>query len=412
MGMQYLIVGGSAAGMAAAHTIRKKDKTGVITVLSNEKSMPYFRPMIPYIINGKKRVSDITLSGNGIFISKNIDVRTDSCVKAVDTTGKTVTTASNETLSYDKILFATGSRPYMPETINGLESKGVFSLKTVEDAVGLAKRSINADHAVMLGGGILNLKAAFALLEKKLRVTLVVHSPEVLSQLMDQDDAFLVRKALDTAGLRIMTQCSATDIITDTKGVSGVALDNGKELPCQMVCVGKGVIPNTSFIRNAGIEIDKGIIADAYTACNVKDTFAAGDVAVTCDPGTGEKIVTALWTSSVEMGICAGLNMAGEKVRYTGTFGIMNATQVADEPFVSMGLVHTKDKDVETHIETTSSTYRKVVFNKEGTRLVGALFIGDITNTGMYRYVIREKKPVNRFKSYLINHTLHYGHFM
>jgi len=411
MGSQYIIVGGSAAGMAAAHTIRKKDKTGVITVLSNEKSAPYFRPMIPYIINGKKQVEDITLAGNGVFTSNNIDVRTDSGVKSVDTSGKIVTTMSNETLSYDKILFATGSRPYMPETINGLDTPGVFSLKTVDDAVGMAQRAQKTDHVIMLGGGILNLKAAFALMEKKIKVTLVVYSPEVLSQLMDSEDAFLIRKALGNAGLTIMTGCSATDIVKDAKGVCGVALNNGKEIPCQMICVGKGVIPNTDFIKNINIEIDKGIVADRHTCCNIEDTYAAGDVAVTYDPETKEKIVTALWTNAVEMGICAGLNMAGQKTEYTGTFGIMNATQVAGEPFVSMGVVHTKNKDVETHINKTDKTYRKIVFNKEGTRLVGALFIGDINNAGMYRYVIREKKPVDKFKTNLINHTLHYGHF-
>jgi len=398
--------------MAAAHTIRKKDSQGKIMVLSNEQTAPYFRPMIPYIINGKKQVDQIALSGNGIFTSKNIDVRTGAEVTAVDTAHKTVTIAADEILSYDKILFATGSRPYLPDTIKGLDARGVFSLKTVADALGMAERARDTDQVVLLGGGILNLKAAFALLEKKIPVTLVVYSPEVLSQLMDPSDAFLIRKALDRAGLTIMTGCSATQILTDVKGVCGVALNTGKELPCQMVCVGKGVIPNIDFIRESQIETDHGILADQYTACSAQDTFTAGDVAVTHDPGTGEKIVTALWTNAVEMGICAGLNMAGVKTQYTGTLGIMNATQVADEPFVSMGLVHTKGKDLETHVERSNSTYRKMVFNREGTRLVGALFIGDITKAGMYRYLIRERKPVNRFKSHLINHSLHYGHFM
>ncbi|NOX34746.1 MAG: NAD(P)/FAD-dependent oxidoreductase [Deltaproteobacteria bacterium] len=412
MGNHYVIVGGSAAGMAAAHTLRKKDKAGIITVLSDEKSPPYFRPMIPYIINGKKKASHITLSGNGMFTEQGIDVRTDTAVSALDTAPKTVTTKSGEAIPYDRLLFATGSRPYMPETIKGLDTKGVFSLKTLADAMAMARRLQDTNHVVMLGGGILNLKAAFAMLEKGIRVTLVVYSPEVLSQLMEPEDAFLIRKALDNAGLEIMTRCSATDVVTDAGGVCAVALSNGKELPCQMVCVGKGVIPNTDFIQKSNIKINKGILVDKHTACNVKDTFAAGDVAVTHDPVTGEKVTTALWTNAVEMGICAGLNMAGIKTRYTGTFGIMNATQVAAEPFVSMGVVHTRNKDVEVYIEKSGHTFRKIVFNKKGTRLIGAVFIGDITNAGMYRYVIREKKPIDRFKSHLISHTLHYGHFM
>ncbi len=412
MGTQYVIVGGSAAGMAAAHTIRQKDKQGEITVLSNEKTQPYFRPMIPYIINGKKAPKDITLAGCGIFTADGINVRTGSGAKSVNLESKTVTTRGNEELRYDKILFSTGSTPYMPESINGLDSPGVFCLKTLADAQGMAKRSEDADHVVMLGGGILNLKAAFALLEKKLGVTLVVYSPEVLSQLMDPEDAFLGRNALDNAGLKIITRTSATNVLTDANGVCGVALSNGSKIPCQMVCVGKGVTPNLNFLDPGAIRIEKRILADKYTQCSVKNTYTAGDVAVTYDPVSGEKTVTSLWTNAVEMGICAGLNMAGIKTAYTGTLGIMNATQVADEPFVSMGIVHTRGTEYETHVEKTHDSYRKIVFSKDGSRLIGALFIGDIKNAGIYRYTIRDKKNINTIKSHLINHTIHYGHFL
>ncbi|MCP4023386.1 MAG: FAD-dependent oxidoreductase [Desulfobacteraceae bacterium] len=412
MGRKYVIVGGSAAGMAAAHTIRKKDRNGNITVLSNEKAQPYFRPMIPYIINGKKRPDDIFLSGSGIFTQGGISVKTGFGAKSIDFQKKTVTTASGEAFLYDKILFSSGSTPYLPENIEGLDSEGVFSLKTLSDAQGMAKRSETATHVVMLGGGILNLKAAFALLEKKLSVTMVVYSPEVLSQLMDPKDAFPIRNALDNAGLNIITGISATQVLTDSSGVCGVALDNGSQIACQMVCVGKGVVPDTGFLNGNDIKIDKGIFSDPYTQTSIKDAYTAGDVAVAIDPVTGEKTVTSLWTHAVEMGICAGLNMTGSKTVYTGTLGIMNATQVADVPLVSMGIVHTKNSEYETHAKKTRLTYRKIVFSKDGTRLIGALFIGDIKNAGIYRYVIREKKNINGIKSHLINHTVHYGHFM
>jgi nitrite reductase (NADH) large subunit len=104
--------------------------------------------------------------------------------------------------------------------------------------------------------------------------------------------------------------------------------------------------------------------------------------------------------------------MAGVKTAYSGTFGILNATQVADEPFVSMGVVHTKDQGFEVYKHATKTTCRKLVFNPQGTRLIGALFIGDITNAGLYRYVIRGKMPVMHIKRYLIDHTLHYGYVM
>ncbi len=408
----YLIIGGSAAGMAAAQAITEKDPKGVVTVLSEEPDMPYFRPLIPYVVTGKKNAEAIGLSGNGPYTSTSIVVRTGAKVDSVDAAGKSVSINGKDRISYDRLLIATGSRPNIPADIEGTDSEGVFALRKLSDARGMAQRARNTKHAVMLGGGLLNLKAAFALLELGIKVTLVVYSPEVLSQLMEPEDAGLIRSALDRAGLKILTGRSAKNIISDKSGVTGVSLDDGSEMSCQMVCIGKGVRPNIEFLSGSGISVDKGIIVDKYTTCNSRDVFAAGDVAVTFDSVTGDRIMTALWTNAVEMGRCAGYNMTGKETAYAGTFGIMNATQVADEPFVSMGIVHTKKSDYEVHVSSTGSTYRKLIFSPDGSKLVGVLFIGDITGAGMYRYMIRENMQIGRVKSRIIDRTLHYGHFL
>ncbi len=384
--------------MAAANAIRDHDKQGSITVLSEEPDPPYFRPLIPFLVSGEKRASEMILRGSGPYTGSDITVKTGVRVISVNTVDKTVLTAANESMGYEKILFSSGSRPYIPSSIKGTGAKGVFALRTLADAKNMARRADASNHAVMLGGGLLNLKTAFALLQKGLKVTLVVYSPEVLSQLMDPEDAIIIRKALDQAGLKIKTGYSATAIQANGSGVTGVTLNDGSEIPCQMVCIGKGVLPNVSFLDEGDIQLDEGIVVDRYTACSAGDTFAAGDVAVTFDPVSGERIMTALWTNAVEMGKCAGLNMAGLQTAYSGTFGILNATQVAAVPFVSMGVVHTANDKFETYSHATENTYRKVVFNAAGTQLIGAVFIGDITNAGLYRYVIREKMPVTRYK--------------
>lgn len=410
--MQYVIIGASAAGMAAAEAIRKLDSQGSITVLSNEQDMPYFRPMIPFMISGKKKFSEIMLIGQGPYQGANIDVRLNSRVEAVNTTDQTVSLKSGEELQYDKLLIATGSLPNIPSDIDGVEAEGVFVLRTIADARAIAHRAETAKHAVMLGGGLLNLKTAFALLERGLDVTLIVKSPEVLSKLMEPDDTVLIRNALNKAGLKLMTGSSVTRILSDSTGVIGVLLDNGLEIPCQMVCIGKGIRANVEFLDKSGILVDQGVVVDKFTRCNIQNVFAAGDVAVTFDPITGQRIVTGLWTNAAEMGSCAGRNMAGQTSAYSGTFGILNATQVADEPFVSMGIVHTKGTDYETHIAATPNIYRKLVFTPDGTRLVGALFIGDISKSGLYRYIIRERMSIKDIKSNIVNHRLHYGHFL
>lgn len=411
-GIRYVIIGASAAGMAAAEAIHQSDSSGIITVLSEEPVMPYFRPMIPFLISGRKSVADMMLIGQGPYSGSGITVRINERAEEIDTKHQVVTVQTGEQLPYDRLLIATGSRPYIPPEIAGTEAKGVFALRTLTDASAAADRAAKTNQVVMLGGGLLNLKAAFALLERGLEVTLVVYSPEVLSQLMEPDDAILIRDALNKAGLKIITGCSATHILSKAEEVNGVVLDNGQEISCQMVCIGKGVFPNVDFLKESNVQVDHGVVVDRFTACNTANLFAAGDVAVTFDPITGERIVTGLWTNAVEMGRCAGYNMAGRTAEYSGTFAILNATQLAGQPFVSMGIVHASKSDYERHVFSTWKTYRKLVFSKDGERLVGALFIGDISHAGLYRYLIRERMPVAKIKHFIINHTLHYGHLL
>jgi NAD(P)H-nitrite reductase large subunit len=311
-------------------------------------------------------------------------------------------------MAYEKILFATGSRPYIPPDIQGTETQGVFALRTLAHARDMAARAGRTQHAVLLGGGLLNLKVAFALLELKIKVTLVVFSPEVLSRLMDPEDAALIRKALDDAGLKIKTGAAAIGIQSDHTGVTGVVLDDNSEIACEMICIGKGVVPNVEFLESSGIKLEKGIVADRHTACKPY-TFAAGDVAVTHDPISGEPVMTALWTNAVEMGRCAGLNMAGLPTAYSGTFGILNAAQVANTPFVSMGRVHTRELNCEIYSHTNRMSHRKMVFSPDGDRLMGMVLVGDIRNAGLYRQVIQEKMAVERFKQEIIHHSLHWG---
>ncbi len=397
--------------MAAAHAIRSKDPGGTITILSEEPDPPYFRPLIPFLVSGKKRPREMAMAGSGPYTGTGIHVQTNARVVSYDPGGPCVTLADGARHGCQKVLFATGSRPYVPPDIQGTDAEGVYALRTLADARHMAARVDYTRHAIMLGGGLLNLKAAFALLERGLKVTLAVYSPEVLSQLMEPEDAVLIRDALERAGLVILTGTAATAIVSDGTGVTGVCLDNGRELACQMVCIGKGVRPNVEFLQGSGVRVADGIVADRYTGASLPNTFAAGDVAVTFEPVSGAPIMTALWTNAVEMGRCAGLNMAGIKTAYTGTFGILNATQVADQPFVSMGVVHTTGGEYEIHRHGTTNTYRKVVFDTDGRHLVGAIFVGDIRNAGLYRSIIREKRDVARFKRQIIDHTLHYGYF-
>ena len=258
----------------------------------------------------------------------------------------------------------------------GADAEGVYTLRYYSDAQGMAERCATAKRAVMAGGGLLNLKATFALRERGVEVTLVVRSPAILSQLMDPEDSALLRDAILAAGVKIVAGASVKSVRSGKGGVTGVLLDSGKELPCDLVCIGKGVEPIVDYLAGSGIALERGIVVDRHCETNAAGVFAAGDVGVTHNPITGEPVVTGLWTNAAEMGRCAGRNMAGSRTAYAGTFGILNATQIGSLPFVSMGIVHTAGGGYETHVASSPGRYRKVVFSPDGSRLVGAISSG------------------------------------
>ena len=408
---RYVIAGGSAAGMAAAQAIAEADPGGSITVFSDEKVRPYFRPMIPFVISGRSKLDDILLEGRGPYRAGGIEVMLDSPVEAVDTDAGTIR-AGGADHRYDRLLLATGGRAKVPPEIGGTDSEGVYTLRYYSDSLGMAERCASAKKAVMAGGGLLNLKATFALAERGVDVTLVVRSPAILSQLMEPEDSSLLRDAIADAGVTVVTGRSVKEVLSGKRGVTGVLLDSGEELPCDLVCIGKGVEPIVGYLEGSGVDLDGGIVVDRFCETSASGVFAAGDVGVTHNPITGERVVTGLWTNAAEMGRCAGRNMAGSRTAYTGTFGILNATQIGSVPFVSMGIVHTTAGDFETHVSSSPGEYRKIVFSPDGSRLVGALFIGSIERSGLYRYIIREGRDIEGMRDKIRDHNIHYGDLM
>lgn len=409
---EYVIVGGSAAGMAAAEAIKGFDPRGSVCVLSEEADAPYFRPMIPLLVSGKKNAAQMRLMGQGPYQSQDIDVRLNTRVVRIDPAAQQVYTADNTVMPYDRLLIATGSRPIIPRETEGIDADGVMPLRTLADAKRMAERARPSRLAVVLGAGLLGMKAAMALQQRGLAVTMVEKEEEILPWLMESDAGGRIRRALEDAGVAVITGSTIKAVKTNAQSVCGVVLDNGRELACQLVCIGIGVEPNTACLKNSGIRVDVGVVTDTHTACSAPNVFAAGDVAVTFDSITGEPVITGLWTNAAEMGRCAGINMTGRSKVYGGTFGILNATQVARMPFVSMGIVHTAGTDCEVHVNASSAAYRKLVFSPEGDRLVGALFVGDIANAGVYRAVIQQRLAVNGLKNVVIKHRLHWGHLM
>ncbi|MGC1377230.1 MAG: FAD-dependent oxidoreductase [Anaerolineales bacterium] len=406
--MRNVIVGASAAGMAAAEAIRKRDPGAEIVMLTDETHPPYYRPLIPYLIYKEKTGEDILRQAR--LTPSNLDLRLDVRATHLDPKTHTLTLGQADSLSYDRLLIATGASPVRPNIV-GLEGNGVFTLRTWADAEGIATLAKDAKHAVILGAGRIGMKSAFALRHLGIEVAVVELLERIVPQQLDGESAAIFAGTVAEAGIK--TVLGRTLKAVDHKGekVTSVTLDNGVELKADLVIVGVGVRANLDLAASGGLGVHHGLLVDEHLRTSDAHIFAAGDVVETKDIVSGSSIVSGIWTNAADMGRIAGDNMAGGNSTYAGAFSLLNAMELGGLPVVSVGDVQALPGDgVEVFAERHGQAYRKLVFR--GDRLIGLILVGQIERAGIYQTLIREKADVSALRRELLGPRFHYGHYI
>ncbi len=406
--MRYLIIGNSAAGNAAAGAIRRFDRAGEVLILSAESQPSYYRPLIPHLIDGTKSGDD--LLRDPPHTPPDVTVRLDCRVTAVDPTAKTVTMADGEGLGYDRLLLATGSTPIKPD-IPGLDGPGIFTLRTWDDALAIRRAAEGKQRAVILGGGRVGMKSAFALRALGLEVTVVEWLDRIVPQQLDDVGASIFAACIEEAGIHLRLGQTFHEVVHEGEKLTGVILDDNTRLPADLIVVGTGVRANVELAQAAGLAVGQGMQTDEEMRTSAPDVYAAGDAVETSDAVTGESIVSGIWTNAVGMGVCAGENMAGGQRHFAAAFNLLNAMELGGLPVISVGLIHPPEEDgYEVHAIRHGDVYRKLVL-KEG-RLVGLILINEIERAGVYQTLIRERADVTPFRDKLLARRFHYGHFV
>jgi nitrite reductase (NADH) large subunit len=405
--MTYLIIGCSAAGLNAATAIRKADGNGEILLLTREHAGHYSRPLLSYYLAGKIDEEGLLYGGDDYLDGIRATLLSGKDVARLDVHAHEAICADGSVFPYDRLLIACGGVAEQPD-IPGIDLIGVFHFRTLVDTRAISATIERARVCVTLGGGLVSLKAAEALRERGVEeVHLIVGSHRVMSQAIDAGGAALVTKRLSENGVHTHTGESVEAVLgEDSPGsqdrrVCGVSLRGGQTLDCQMVLIGKGVRPDLSLARGAGIDTDWGILVDERMRTSVSGIYAAGDVAQAHDALHAEARVNALWPLAAQQGSVAGSNMAGRDVIYPGWFA-MNSIQVFGLPVVTMGLVTARqDNDLEvlTHVDERREIYRKLVL-REG-RLVGCAIVGD-TDASCLVGLARSRVDVSSFKEELV----------
>ncbi|MGN0534759.1 MAG: NAD(P)/FAD-dependent oxidoreductase [Eubacterium sp.] len=390
--MKYVIIGASAAGLATAESIRKYDREGDVTVLTEEAYLPYSRPSISYYLKGKVKESDMPLRKSNYYKQKNINVVTDSKVTAVDTDKKLVK-VGRKAYPYDKLCFATGSVPFVPpmENVKGKDNALTFlDLKAAKEIKAMA----NSDtRAVVIGAGLIGLKAAEGLVKICKSVDVVELAPKVLPSILDDTAAKQVKKHLENNGIRIHLGNTVEKAVSKGKQITSVVLKDGKKLPCDLLVVAVGVRPKTDLAENTGLQVNRGIITDTQTMeTSVKDIYAAGDCCVSVDMLDGSKRIIALWPNAVQQGRVAGAQMAGADETVGGTYSV-NAIDFFGLRICTCGVINPQGDGYTQQVKKDGNAYKRLVI-KDG-MLMGYVLINCSQNAGIYTNLISNRVPLD-----------------
>jgi len=392
--IHIVIIGNSAAAINAVEIIRKFNKEAKITIISDEKELAYSPILTTYYIGDKLEKDGMNIKDESFYINNKINRKFGNKAIDINPEDKKVYLNNDEIIEYDKLLIATGASPYLPD-IEGLNKKGVFTVRKKEDALKIRDKAKNSKNAVILGGGLVSLKTASALTKQGMDITLIIGSNKVMSQLLDNDSSKIVADHLKKNNYNILTGSRVEKVIGDSE-VKEVLLKSGKIISADMVIIGKGVVPNKELVKNTKIKADNGILVDDYMQTNLKNIYAAGDVAQSYDVVKNEKTVSGTWQVAVEQGKIAAYNILGKKKRYKGSL-TMNVIDIYGLEIGTTGITQPPDDDKYKVITVDKKDYYKKFIIKDD-KLVGAIFIGDLSGGGLIQSIIRNEIKINKLK--------------
>jgi NAD(P)H-nitrite reductase large subunit len=394
--MSYVIVGASAAGLAAAQAIRETDKKTPLTIISHE-NLVYSRIAITNYLMGDIPLDRMTLFKGDYWEKNNIKTAFNKKVVQILPKKHHIVLEDGEKIKYFKLLLCTGSKPIIPK-IPGIDKKGVFSFWSLRDAQRISDyltKNMKSRKAVVLGGGLIGLQAALALNKLKMSVVIVERLSTILPRILDDRSLEILMQKFDKMGLKILTGVEVKAIL-GRENVSAVDI-GGKRIETDLVVVAVGVRPNISFMKETELALNQGLIVDETMRTSDPDIYAAGDVAEVVDVIDGQNKIMALWPTAVEGGRIAGSNIVNDK-QSRHRFLLMNSMHIDDLYIATLGLSWVEDEK-DFHFKQTFDAqrrfYRKLIF--QGEKLVGAILVGDIHQAGFFRVLFYRDNDIDDF---------------
>lgn len=375
--MNYVIIGNSAAAVGTIAGIREIDSSGKITVISDEKHHTYSRPLISYWLEGRVSDKNIYYRDPDFYEKNNVETMLGRRVVKIEPVKRVVVLDDGETVQYDKLMVATGSKPFVPP-MNGLEKTHYHTFMSYDSVKAIRGELREGMKVLIIGAGLIGLKAAEALAAHKAEITVVDMADRILPSILDVRAGAMMQKHIESKGVRFILGTSADELSEHS-----AKLKNGETVEFDMLIVAVGVRPNTELISDAGGTVERGIITDVTQKTSLDDIYAAGDCTVSRDVSSDSDKILALLPNAYMQGEVAGKNMAGRETKYANAIP-MNAIGFFGQRIISAG-----SYDGEEYVVESENTYKKLVIRDN--KLVGYILMGDVRRAGIYTGIIKER---------------------
>ncbi len=401
----YLIIGNSTAAVGAVEAIRKSGDKGSIGIIANETEHTYSRPLITYFMAGKVAEDNVYYRPLDFYEKMDVKTMLGKQVNAVNPDSQEVTLDSGEKIGYGSLLIAAGGSPIAPP-IPGIDRPGVFFMNTMDDARNAKGWLKHNQRAVVVGAGLTGLKTAEALVALGKEVTVVELAPRVLAMALDETSSDLVREALVENGVDVLTEVQLVAIEGDesSNDVAYAVLNTGEKIACETVFMAIGVKPRIELLKGSAIEVNRGILVDRHMRTNIKNVYAAGDIAEAFDPLTKTQKVMPILPNAYIGGRVAGINMSGGEAEYNAGLSV-NSVNFFGHPFMSAGFATQPDGDgFKVFSKLDDAGYRRFV--TRDSKLVGLIISGNVERAGLMTGLMRAEANIEGNEEKLLDGNL------
>lgn len=389
---RLVIIGNGLAGMRLLELLIERQARYRITVLSEEPVPGYNRIMLSPLLAGQVSQQAITQRESAWYREQQVDLRLNTRVQHIDPERQEILCTNGEVLPYDKVVMATGSKPFIPE-LHGSDLPGVMGFRDIADVDRMLDASREYQQAVVVGGGLLGIEAAVGLVERGMTVTLLHRNPVLMNRQIDRQASELLREALQQRGIDVKTQTQIKEIVGDER-VEAVALNNGERLPAQLLVFATGIRPNVVPVRGAGVAVNQGVVVDNTMATSVPHLYALGE----CIEFEGNTygLVAPLWDQARVLAD----HLVGKPACYTESDYPVKL-KVTGIDVHSLGQLHATDKEQELiYLDAEAGIYKRVLLRDH--KVVGALLIGDVADSQWYYELMQQQLSVRSCRQYLL----------